>query len=368
MEMYNNEKLVIDWDDDDKNYNINGYEKWVSPSNLAIIKYWGKEGNQIPKNPSISMTLSEANTTTTMEWYYRVPDEETVTFFYNEKENKAFADRIVKFLGKVEHMFPFIDDLQFVIHSKNSFPHGAGIASSASGLSAIALCLCKIEQYFFDTLESDEDFYRKASYASRLGSGSACRSVYGGWVEWGKSDVREDFSDLYGTPVSEIHPTFRDMKDTILIASNKEKSVSSTAGHKLMENNDYAEIRYQQAKNRLPELMKALQDGDWATFGKIAENEALTLHALMMSSEDSYILMEPASLQMIELIRQYRKETGHHVYFSLDAGPNIHMLYPADIDTEVRKFVNSKLKKLCQGGKFIYDHVGYGPEYYPNED
>jgi len=222
-----------------------------------------------------------------------------------------------------------------------------------------------MERYFFKTLKSDEEFYRKASYVARLGSGSACRSLYGGWVQWGKSGANENFTDMYGTPVSDIHPSFRDMKDSILIASRKEKSVSSSAGHQLMVDNVYAPARYKQAEDRLPILLKALKEGDWTTFGKIAENEALTLHALMMSSEDSYILIHPNTLKMIDAIREYREKTGNHVYFSLDAGPNIHMLYPADIEKDVKRFIKNKLMNLCQGGKVIFDHVGFGPEFIP---
>lgn len=369
MENYINPSLTIDWDeleiDGTKDVYYNGIYRWKSPSNLAIIKYWGKYGNQYPKNPSISLTLSEAFTETEFEFNLigTMEDEDDwVEFYYDGKKNKAFAQRIENFLRSLEDIFPFIHQFCYTIKSKNSFPHSSGIASSASSMAALALCLCDMEKEYFDSFESDEAFYRKASYIARLGSGSAARSVYGGWVQWGESAINEKFSNDFGTPVSEIHPSFRNMCDSILISSNKEKSVSSSAGHKLMDNNVYSEARYQQAKDRLPILMTALKEGDWDTFGKIAENEALTLHALMMSSEESYILMHPNSLIMIDEIRKFRQETGHHVYFSLDAGPNIHMLYPKNIEAQVRKFINHKLIKLCDNKRIIYDHVGMGPE------
>lgn len=363
--MYNNPEQYIDFDDreaNDESYYLNAYFGWKSPSNLAIIKYWGKHGLQLPQNPSISLTLSEAYTETHMEVMYRDDTQEWVTFLYDDVPQPAFAKRVETFLKSIIEIFPFIEQYNYVFNSRNTFPHSSGIASSASAFSAIALCICDMEKLFFDTLQSDEEFYRKASFISRLGSGSACRSVYRSWTEWGQHEANEKFSDYYATPLVEIHESFKTMNDTILIASTSEKSVSSSAGHKLMENNVYAEPRFQQAKDRIPILLKALKDGDWETFGKIAENEAMTLHALMMSSEDSYILMEPNTIEMIRRIREYREETGHHVYFSLDAGPNIHLLYPESIEKEIHQFINAKMLKLCQNKTRIYDKVGYGPE------
>ncbi len=362
MNMYNEPKLIIDWDDEDKDYMLNGSTSWKSPSNLAIIKYWGKYGNQLPQNASISLTLDAAHTETTLEYYYAVPDSDWIEFYYDDKEMPAFAQRIERYFESLTEIFPFIKQFDFRIHSKNSFPHSSGIASSASAMSALALCLCDMERTYFRTLKDDQDFYKKASYVARLGSGSAARSVLPGWVEWGENSVDENFSNLFGTRVTEIHESFRNMRDAILIVSKKEKSVSSSAGHQLMENNAFAAPRYHQANERLGILMKALKEGDWATFGRIAENEALTLHALMMASEESYILMVPNSLKMIEEIRKFRKESGVHVYFSLDAGPNIHLLYPDNFKDEVHRFIKDTLLDLCVDGRIIYDQVGKGPQ------
>ena len=360
--MYNNPELVIDWDDNDKNYMLNGIYEWTSPSNLAIIKYWGKYGNQLPQNPSLSLTLEAAHTTTSIEFYYKNPERTHIEFFYDEKPMQAFAARIEKYFDSLIEIFPFINQFDFVINSTNSFPHSSGIASSASAMGAVALCLCDIEKQYFGTLQTDEEFYKKASYVARLGSGSAARSVFPGWVEWGQSEVDDSFSNLFATPVTEIHDSFQNLRDAILIVSKKEKSVSSSAGHKLMEDNAFAAPRYKQAHDRLPVLMEALRKGDWSTFGHIAENEALTLHALMMASEESYILMEPNSLIIIEEVRKFRKETGIHAYFSLDAGPNIHLLYPGNFEKEVHGFIDEKLMKYCDDKRIIFDRVGQGPK------
>lgn len=342
-----------------------GQFNWKSPSNLAIVKYWGKYGVQYPRNPSISFTLENAFTQTILEYEPKTDQGEGISldFTFHGEENEAFKAKIVKFLGSITSIFPFLNQLHLTIKSGNSFPHSAGIASSASSMSALALCLCSIEDELFQTLQDDILFDKKASYIARLGSGSACRSVYGGMAAWGETDVIAGSSNDYAVPFSEqLHDVYKNFHDDILIASKSEKSVSSRAGHALMEGNDYAAPRYQQANARMKRLVEVLKNGDVETFGTIAENEALTLHALMMTSDPSYILMRPNSLKMIELIRQYRAETKQPIYFSLDAGPNLHVLYPEEIIHDARVFIEEQLVPLCEEEMWISDWVGEGPE------
>ena len=159
-----------------------------------------------------------------------------------------------------------------------------------------------------------------------------------------------------------IHETFKTFHDDILIASKAEKSVSSRAGHALMEGNPFADARYADAKRKLLRLLDAMKAGDLEEFGRITENEALTLHGLMMSSNPSYILLKPATLKMIERLKAYREETKHPVYFTLDAGPNLHVLYPEDVVHEVKPFITDELVPLCEEETYIPDWVGEGPE------
>ncbi len=341
-----------------------GSTAWRSPSNLAIVKYWGKHGVQLPRNPSISFTLQSAFTETLVEYAPKTSTEEGIEleFLFHREPNEAFRAKVLKYLESLTDIFPFLRQLQLRVQSGNSFPHSAGIASSASSMSALALCLCTIEDTLFDTLGDDEAFERKASYIARLGSGSACRSIYGGLGLWGKTDLHEGSSDLYAVPFQEAHEIFQSYQDDILIVSRGEKAVSSRAGHALMEGNPYAPARYQQANARMQSLLDALRAGDLETFGQIAENEALTLHALMMASNPSYMLMQPNTLEMIYRIRAYRADTKHPVYFSLDAGPNIHLLYPQDIIHEVRPWVDAELAPLCEENAYLPDFVGEGPE------
>ena len=335
---------------------------WKSPSNLAIIKYWGKYGTQFPKNPSISFTLNNAYTISTISYVKKAmsSDEVHLEFLFEGKENSLFKTKLLKFLESIKNHFSFLTDYDLEIESENSFPHSSGIASSASSMSAIALCLCSMERDIKGTLKSDEEFFKKASYIARLGSGSASRSVYPSLAFWGASEHLEESSNEYAIPYTKtVNPVFLSFHDDILIVSKKEKSVSSTAGHKLMEGNVFASARYKQANNRMQSLLKAMKDGDLETFGKICEDEALTLHALMMCSDPSYILIEPQTLSLIKEIRNYREETGHPVYFSLDAGPNIHLLYPNKIAKDIQRWKENVLNGFCL--EILKDFVGQGP-------
>lgn len=343
-----------------------GSYMWRSPSNLAIIKYWGKHGRQLPRNPSISLTLENAFTQTKLEYAAKTKPEENIQldFYFNGEENEAFRAKVLKYLTGTADIFPFLRQFALTIRSANSFPHSAGIASSASAMSAIALCLCSMEDELFQTLQDDAEFDRKASFVARLGSGSACRSVYGGLAVWGETGEVDGSSDLYAVPYAdETHEIFKTFHDDILLVHTGEKSVSSTAGHALMEDNIYAAPRYQQAGQRMHRLLTALREGDTETFGQIAENEALTLHAMMMASNPSYMLIQPGTVEMIKRIRAYRADTKEPLYFSLDAGPNIHLLYPEEIIHNVAPFIESELLPLCHTGeiKEIKDWVGEGP-------
>jgi len=159
----------------------------------------------------------------------------------------------------------------------------------------------------------------------------------------------------------ELHPVFRNYHDDILIVSDREKSVSSSAGHQLMENNVYASARYNQAQERLTAMLQALREGNLQAFVKMTEEEALTLHALMMCSSPSYTLMTPETLNVIQHIQNYRRETGIPVCFTLDAGPNVHILYPNEVAPQVSSLIQDHLLPMCSGARIIRDKVGSGP-------
>ncbi len=336
---------------------------WRSPSNIALVKYWGKKPVQIPQNPSISFTLSKSYSETEVTYSPSVSGKLELEFYFDGQRNPQFEEKTVKFFESLSGIFPFVNQLKFVIRSRNTFPHSAGIASSASGMSVLTMVLCDMERQFFGTLQKEEAFRRKASYVARLGSGSACRSVYGGVVIWGETDGVPGTSDNYGFPVNEdIHEIFADYQDTILLVDAGEKKVSSRVGHGLMNSNPFAPGRFNQARTNLADLLPALRTGDTETFIRITESEALTLHAMMMTSQPYFLLMKPNTLQIIERIFAFRKKTGLPVSLTLDAGPNVHLLYPKAIKAGVKRFIDNDLLPFLSPKEYIDDEVGKGPE------
>ena len=330
---------------------------WSSPSNIALVKYWGKKGKQIPQNPSISFTLSECRSETFVT--YEKADRFCFRFFFNGKENPAFGAKIEKFLLDYQAFFPFINQLNLKIESRNTFPHSSGIASSASSMSAFVMCLMAIE----NQIVLKQFDFQKASYFSRLASGSAARSVFPKMALWGATSCYEGSSDEYAVSLeNDIHPIFKTFCDSILIVSGETKSVSSRAGHALMEGNPYAPARYAQANENIKNLLAALKSGDLDTFVNITESEALQLHALMMCSNPSYILMKPNTLKLIDEIRKFREETKIPRCFTLDAGPNVHLLYPESESKTVEEFVDVVLSFYCADNRWIDDRVGDGPK------
>ena len=350
---------------------------WASPSNIALVKYWGKRGKQLPQNPSISFTLSECCTETFVE--FEKADRLGFSFFFEGKENPTFGAKIEKFLMDHQAFFPFINQLNLKVESRNSFPHSSGIASSASSMSAFVMGLIEIENLLIgqaafrqaqrpslakvpEPVEGPINM-QKVSYFSRLASGSAARSVFPAMALWGKTEAYEGSSDEYAVSLeNDIHPVFKTYHDSILIVSGETKSVSSRAGHALMESNPYASARYAQANENIKNLLTALKSGDLDTFINITESEALQLHALMMCSNPSFILMKPNSLNLINEIREFREETKIPLCFTLDAGPNVHLLYPEQEADKVEYYIKNVLADYCDKERWIADRVGEGPK------
>ena len=337
-----------------------GRVRWRSPSNIALVKYWGKRGKQLPQNPSISFTLSECRSETFVT--FEKADRFGFSFFFEGKENPVFGAKIEKFLMDNQAFFPFINQLHLKVESRNTFPHSSGIASSASSMSAFVMGLIEIENLLVGP-STGSGTLTKASYFSRLASGSAARSVFPKMALWGKTEAYEGSSDEYAVSLAnDIHPVFKTYRDSILIVSGETKAVSSRAGHGLMEGNPYATARYAQANENTKNLLSALKSGDLDNFINITESEALQLHALMMCSNPSFILMKPNTLRIIEEVRNFRNETHIPLCFTLDAGPNVHLLYPESEAEKVEHFIKDHLATYCVENKWIADHVGDGPK------
>lgn len=339
-----------------------GQFQWSAPSNIALVKYWGKKEHQIPANPSISFTLNHCKTITKLEFEPKKTNDSNFTFelFLDGKPKEDFKPKMQKFFERIEVYLPFLKDFHFVISTENTFPHSSGIASSASGMAAMAVNLMSIEKLFNPQM-SDEYFWKKASFLARLGSGSACRSIKGSVVVWGENDSIKGSSDLFGVEFTEtIHRNFQHYQDTILLVDKGEKVVSSTVGHELMHNHPFAEQRFMQAHENLAKMKQILIDGNLQKFAELVESEALTLHSMMMTSNPYFILMKPNTLEIINKIWKFRQETDIQVCFTLDAGANVHVLYPENVKDQVLQFIKNELIGYCQNQQYICDEIGTG--------
>jgi diphosphomevalonate decarboxylase len=339
----------------------NGSYTWKTPSNIALVKYWGKKEHQIPENTSISFTLDACFTLTTLEFQKKENKKGDFEIYFEGKKKDDFKPKIATFFERIEKYCPFLSAYDFVINSRNSFPHSSGIASSASGMSALALCVMSIERSLSNNEMTDAYFYKKASFLARLGSGSACRSVKGSIVVWGNHEKIEGSSDLFGVEFSdEVHSNFKNFHDTILLVDEGEKQVSSTVGHQLMYNHPYAQERFKQAEENIGKIKEILKSGDLKAFTNLVESEALTLHAMMMTSNPYFILMKPNTLKIIHKIWEFREKTNLNLCFTLDAGANVHLLYPENEKEQVNDFVVSELIQFCQNNHYICDRIGLG--------
>lgn len=339
-----------------------GTVSWQSPSNIALVKYWGKYGEQMPMNASVSFTLKNCNTKTSLSFEKKDTEGFDFEVYLDGKREVSFEPKIKKFFERVEIYLPFLNNFKFKIETTNSFPHSSGIASSASGMSALSLCLMDMERQMQPEIP-DDYFVEKASFLARLGSGSACRSIDGPLIVWGEHHEVDGSSNLFGTKYPfEVHQNFKNYQDTILLVDKGEKQVSSTLGHDLMLDHPFAEQRFRQAKENLSKLIPVFKNGDLSEFIKIVESEALSLHAMMMTSRPYFILMKPNTLQIINHIWKFREETGSNVCFTLDAGANVHVLYPEIEKETVLHFIKKELSKFCKNEEFIEDEAGLGAE------
>lgn len=286
----------------------------------------------------------------------------SVQTFLSGNEEVKFAEKIEKYFKNIEQYLPWILKGKYIIKTENTFPHSSGIASSASGFGAIASCLMELDGIFSLNIQHPTSSSKKASFLARLGSGSACRSLYNGLVVWGKTDEVEGSSDLFAVkyPDEEIHPIFKNFNDWVLLIHEGQKSVSSTVGHGLMNTNPYAERRFQEARENFVPMKEILKSGDLQKFITLVEHEALTLHAMMMMSEPAFILMKTGTLEVINKLWKFREETGNPLFFTLDAGANVHLLFPEnETSRAIKDFISAELLPHTQKGGVVKDFMKF---------
>ncbi len=300
-------------------------------SNIALIKYWGKRDftDNIPLNGSVSMTLSDAITTTTVIWDSSLSQDEI--YLDGERVLDGRGLRVSRYLDRIRADYY---RMHARVASMNSFPAGTGIASSASGFAALATAA-------FAAMSEEMPSDRELTRWARRGSGSACRSIHGGFVEWlpGQED-----DDSYGVQL--VSEDFWDLRDLVVLVSKAPKAISSSEGHKIASRHPFMAARQELLSDRMLATKGAIANRDLATLGALVEHEALEMHAIMMSGQPAALYMQPGTLRLLHAIRAWR-EDGLGVFFTLDAGPNVHVLCEGKDAVEVRQRIEALVPGLA---------------------
>ncbi|MCU0486648.1 MAG: diphosphomevalonate decarboxylase [Anaerolineales bacterium] len=287
--------------------------------NIAFIKYWGDQDPclRIPANGSISMNLAGLKTQTTVTF-----DTAFVTDTLQVNGlpvTGSGLDRVSDLLARVRDMAGISSFA--AVASKNNFPMGAGIASSASAFAALSLAASTAAGLTLSEME--------LSRLARSGSGSACRSIPGGFVEWQAGSCDED---SYAFTIAS--PEHWELVDCIVVISSAHKTVGSTAGHALALTSPIQPARVADAPRRLQVCRKAILERDFQVFAEVIELDSNLMHAIMITSTPPLLYWQPATLAVMRLVQDWR-QAGLPVAYTIDAGPNVHVLTLAGWATEV---------------------------------
>ena len=297
----------------------------IAHPNIALIKYWGKRdiSLNLPSVSSISLTLREYYTKTTVSW-----GENQDHFVLNDQEQDHHnSKRVFQFLDRIDPHRPPCS-----VRSNNNFPTAAGLASSSSAFAALALAATKAAQKDYTATE--------LSILARQGSGSACRSIWGGWVWWDKGS-QENGEDSHGYPIAPVD--HMDVAMVVAVVSTQKKSVSSTKGMiQSAQTSPFYKNWVQTSEEDIQTAKEALHKKDLHQLGEAMEHSTIKMHATMMATRPSIRYWKPQSLAIIEKVEQLRKE-GYSCYQTMDAGPNVKILCPAheaqSIATEMNNIV-----------------------------
>ena len=291
-------------------------------ANLAFVKYWGKRDASLnlPLNNSISMTLDGAHTTTTLHFNSGLTRDEVL--LAGRPAAPAFASRVSAHLDRIRALAGVTT--RALVDTQNNFPAGTGFASSASGFAALTLAATHALG-----LQLAE---HELSVLARLGSGSACRSIPAGFAEW---YAGKDSESSFATQLAPAQHW--DLVDVAVLVTQRPKDIASSAGHLLVSNSPFWQTRSKMLPARLETVRQALQTRDFHRFGREIEAEALEMHAIMLTSaheregtwHPGIFYWTPATLRLLCAVQEWRR-AGMDVYFTLDAGPTVHLLCPAE--------------------------------------
>jgi diphosphomevalonate decarboxylase len=322
----------------------------TAPSNIAFVKYWGARDldEALPVNASISMTLSECVTVTTVEYVEGTDIRDRIEIVRQdgtlEPPSPVFHERASRHLGRIRRWATRQGGFRVV--TRNSFPTGSGIASSASGFAALTLAASR-------ALNLDLTLAERSSLARMSGSGSAARSVLGGYVEWSSK------GDAAGHAVEIAPASHWDLRDVIAVVDRGEKDVSSLEGHRRASSSPHYEARLRLLPDRIEATRRAVAERDLAVLGPVLEEEAVELHLIAMSSKPPIFYWKSGTLEVLETLRRLRGE-GLEAWATMDAGANVHVICPPRAEGDVLR----ALEGVRGVAAVLLDGVGEGPYFH----
>jgi len=311
----------------------------VAPSNIAFTKYWGRKNEKLrlPENGSISMSLSNLLTTTTVEFSDKYKRDQVVI---DGKEIKEEVERTIKHLDRIRKLANIPYKANVV--SQNNFPSGTGLSSSSSGFAALTLAATSAAGLNLSAKE--------LSILARTASGAACRSIPGGFVEW--MDGNTSDTSFAKTIFSKNHWAIADM---VAVVSEHKKEVPTSEGHMGAQSSPFIKLRLSHMKKKNNLAKKLIKSKNFKEFGELIESEALELHAIMITQTPHLIYWTPGTLRIMKLVSRWRAE-GLPVYFTINTGQDIHLI----VEQKNIDKVKTKLKKLDFVKNIIVNYPGEG--------
>jgi diphosphomevalonate decarboxylase len=312
----------------------------IAHPNIAFIKYWGNrdETLRLPQNSSLSMNLAGLETVTTA--HFTADLQKDRLLLNDQPQSGVVLDRMSQHLDQIRAVAGSSQRAHVI--SKNNFPTGTGIASSASGFAALTAAACAALG-----LDLSE---KELSTIARLGSGSASRSIPGGFVEW---HMGYDHTSSYAESIAP--PDHWHLVDLVTIVSSDHKAVGSTDGHALASTSPLQVSRVKDTERRLQICRSAILNSDFESFAKIVEHDTLMMHGVMMTSTPTLIYWLPATIAVITAVQSWRRQ-GIPACFTIDAGPNVHVITDMDHVDAVR----SKIAAIPDVSTILEAHPG-GP-------
>lgn len=291
--------------------------------NIAFVKYWGNRDDRLrlPANGSISLTLEPLQTRVRVLFNANLSADQVV--IQGAPASSPTARRVTDHLDLVREIAEL--HLPALVETDSNFPQGAGLASSAAAFAALTVAAAAAAG-----LQADP---RTLSRLARRGSGSACRSLFGGYVEW---HAGQDDASSFAEPIAP--PEHWHLIDLIAIVSAEPKAVGSTTGHTLAATSPLQAARLADTPHRLAECRQAILERDFDRLAFIAEHDSNLMHAIMMTSTPPLLYWAPATITLMRAVQKARQQ-GTPVFYTIDAGPNVHCLCPADCADAVQRML-----------------------------